>query len=295
MLGERDEVFLFRAGDGVLEDELALAAHAAADLDDAVDLGDLARVLRTAGLEEFRHARQAARDVLGLGDLARGLGQQRAGLDLLAFVHDDVRAGRDRVAGDDCVLLAEQDDLRMQVFLVLDDHRAHDARRLVDLALHGDARDHVAEVHLARLLREDRHVVRIPLREGLALLDLLAFAERDDRADDHVVALEFAAVLAVDRHRAVLGQHDVAAFERLHAAEVVEPHLAVVFGLDDRLLERLAGRAADVERTHRQLRAGLADALRRDDAHRLAELDRSCRSPGCGRSTSRTRRAGSRR
>ena len=116
---------------------------------------------------------------LGLGDLARRFRQQRTGLDPLAFVHDDVGPGGDRVGGDDGVLVADQDDLRVQILLVLDDHRAHDARRLVGLALHGDARDHVAELHLAGLLREDRHVVWVPLGEGVALLDLHALAERD--------------------------------------------------------------------------------------------------------------------
>ena len=55
------------------------------------------------------------------------------------------------------------------------------------------ARDHVAELHLAGFLRQDRHVVRVPLGEGIAFLDLRAFAERDHRTDDHVVAFQFAA------------------------------------------------------------------------------------------------------
>ena len=61
--------------------------------------------------------------------------------------------------------------------------------------------------------------------------------------------------------------------ERLHRAQIVELHVAVVLRLDDRLLERLRRRATDVERTHRQLRAGFADGLRGDDADRFAELD----------------------
>ena len=58
----------------------------------------------------------------------------------------------------------------MQIFLVLDDDGAHQAGRFVDLPLDRDARDHVAEFDLAGLLGENRHVVRIPLHEGLALL-----------------------------------------------------------------------------------------------------------------------------
>ena len=48
---------------------------------------------------------------------------------------------------------------------------------------------------------------------------------------------------------------------------------AVVLRLDDRLLEGLARRAADVERPHRELRSGFANGLRGDDADRFAELD----------------------
>ena len=71
-----------------------------AEVHDAVDLGDLGGVLRPAGFEQLGHARQTAGDVLGLGRLARRLGHQRAGDDLVAFVHDDVRAGRNRVVGE---------------------------------------------------------------------------------------------------------------------------------------------------------------------------------------------------
>ena len=100
VLGERDEMLLFGAGLVVADDDLALAADGAADLDDAVDLGDLGRVFRTARFEELGHARQTAGDVLGLGDLARGLGEELAGLHLLAFLHGDVGAGGNRVAGE---------------------------------------------------------------------------------------------------------------------------------------------------------------------------------------------------
>ncbi len=95
----------------------------------------------------------------------------------------------------------------------------------------------------------------------------------NDRADDDVVALQFAALLVVHGDRAVLVEHDPVAIERLHGAQIVETDRAVVLRLDDRLLEGLARRAADVERPHRQLRAGFADRLRGDDADRFAELD----------------------
>ena len=77
VLAQRDRDAPLRcAGLVVFDDELALAANGAADLDDAIDLRDLGGVFRTAGFEELGHARQTAGDVLGLRDLARRLGEQ---------------------------------------------------------------------------------------------------------------------------------------------------------------------------------------------------------------------------
>ena len=56
----------------VAHGDLDEALGADAEADDALDLGDDGGVLGLAGLEELGHARQAARDVLGLGDLPAG-------------------------------------------------------------------------------------------------------------------------------------------------------------------------------------------------------------------------------
>ena len=61
------------------------------------------------------------------------LASMRASLNFLAFRHGDVRAGRNRVAGEDFLVFIHDDDLRMQILLVLDDDRAFDAGLLVDL------------------------------------------------------------------------------------------------------------------------------------------------------------------
>ena len=66
---ERDEVLFFGTGFRIFQNELPFAADGAADFDDAVDLGDLGRVFRTARFEQFGHTRQTAGDVLGLRDL----------------------------------------------------------------------------------------------------------------------------------------------------------------------------------------------------------------------------------
>ena len=56
----------------------ALAAALLAHLDLPVDFGDGGRVIGLAGFEEFRHAGQAARDVLRARGFARRLGHERA-------------------------------------------------------------------------------------------------------------------------------------------------------------------------------------------------------------------------
>ena len=183
-------------------------------------------------------------------------------------------AGGNRVAGHDFLLVVDHHDLRVQVFFVLDDDETGDAGRFVDLALDAEAGDHVAEFHGAVFLGKDREVVRIPLDEDLALFHLAPVGHGDDRADDDAMTLEFTAILVVvDADEPVFVQHDVVAVGRGDGAELDVTDGAVVLGLDDRLLEGLAGCATDVERTHGQLRAGLADGLGGDDADRFAHLD----------------------
>ena len=117
-------------------------------------------------------------------------------------------------------LVVADDDLRVQIFLVFDDDHGFLAGGLVHFLLHRDAFDDVVELHLAGLLGENRHVVRIPLHEGLALLDLAAVRHGDDRADDDVVAFQFAAVVGEDGDGAVLVQHDVVAVFELRRGAV---------------------------------------------------------------------------
>ena len=81
VLAVRDEVFALDAAFAADDDRPLAAALLAQQLHDAVDLGDDCRVLGLAGLEDLRHAGQAAGDVLGAGDFAGRLGQQRAGGD----------------------------------------------------------------------------------------------------------------------------------------------------------------------------------------------------------------------
>src|SRR6185436_5844876 len=73
-----------------MHEDLALATLDVAEPDDAVDLGDRRRILRTTGFEELGDARQAARDVAGFVRFTTHLRDRRTGADLLAVFDDDL-------------------------------------------------------------------------------------------------------------------------------------------------------------------------------------------------------------
>ena len=195
VLADRDEVFLFRVRLRIFDDDAALAADARAEVHDAIDLRNLRGVFRPASLEQFGNTRQTARDVLGLGDLARRLRQQRAGNDLVLFGDDDMRAGRNRIIRHRLIVVVHNHDLRVQIFLVFDNDDGFLAGGLVHLHFHGDAFDHVLEFHFARFLGENRDVVRVPLDERIALLDPALLSNGDDRTDHHIVVFQFATII----------------------------------------------------------------------------------------------------
>ena len=144
--------------------------------------------------------------------------------------------------------------------------------RFVELALHRHARDHVLEDERAALFGEHGNVVRIPLGEDCALLDLLAVADVQERADHDVVGLEFLVLVVDDLDRAGLVQHDARAVGgRTRRRPLVLDHAARA-DADFRGLESAGRDATDVEGAHRELRAGFADRLRGDDADRVADL-----------------------
>ena len=64
VLAVRDEVLAFDAAFAADDDRPLAALLFAEQFDRAVDLGDDGRILRLAGFEDFRHARQTAGDVL---------------------------------------------------------------------------------------------------------------------------------------------------------------------------------------------------------------------------------------
>ena len=271
VLAVRDEVLAFDARLALDDDGALAAALLAEDFHDAVDFGDDRRVLGLAGLEDFGHPRQAAGDVLRAGDLARRLGQQRAGRDPVAFLDLDVGLFGQVVEVEDLAAVVFQHDLRVQVALVLGDDLALVAAGVL---LDADrlALDDVLVADLAADFGQDGDAVRVPLAEHRARRNLLVLLDQQIGAGGDFVLLQLAALRVQQEHFAVAGQDDVLALvvaDDLHAGELDD---AALLGLDFAFLDGAGRGAADVERPHRQLRARLADALGADDAHRHALL-----------------------
>src|SRR6266545_1326464 len=273
----RPELAVHLGGD----DDLALALRVLPEGDDAVDLRDDRVLLRLAGLEELRDARETARDVLRLRGLARHLREHVAGVHLVPVVHDEVRALGQHVAGVRlrvrelpglAVAVLDRDARPRVRILGGDDDLAREAGDLVDLLADGDAVDEVAVLQVAGHLGDDRHRVRVPLGEERVRLDALAVADEQLRAVDDAVPLALAPLLVRDDDLAVPVHHDEGAVLLLRDGHLVELHEARVAVLEGGLLRAPGRRAADMEGPHRELRAGLADRLGGDDAHRLADV-----------------------
>src|SRR5437870_1120192 len=281
VLAARDQVLARLAIVGA-DDDLTHAFHEATHLDAAVDLGDDRLLLRLARLEQLRHARQAAGDVLGLRRLPRDLGDDVVGDHLGAVGHREVRPHRQRVpvplAGGVLRVRRPDDDARLELALgILDDDLAREARHLVELLPHGHALDDLLVLDPAGELGAGRVRERIPLDEDRARLDPLVRLHLDLGAVDHRVALPLPATLVGHADLAVaVGRDQVAVAVHDRTQVVVLDHaraLRLVLGcLDD-----TARRPADVEGPHRELRARLTDGLGGDDAHGFAEL---CEPPG---------------
>jgi hypothetical protein len=105
-----------------LDDDPALVLVVATEADRAVDLGDDGVILRTAGLEQFRHPRQTTGDVLGLGAFQRDTRENVALADLGAGFDRQDRVHRQQEAGvaataqlGDLAILALDHDCRLEI------------------------------------------------------------------------------------------------------------------------------------------------------------------------------------
>src|SRR5204862_3004246 len=138
------------------------------------------------------------------------------------------------------LLLAHHGSLRSTILLVLDDDRAHPARRFVDVTFNGYTRDHIAELNFAAFISKNRNVVRIPLHEGLAFFHFGAVRFGNNGANYDIVAFELAPFGIVHADGTVLIQYNPAAIECLHRTEVVKLKMTIILRLDHPLLESLA-------------------------------------------------------
>ena len=103
-------------------------------------------------------------------------------------------AGRDGITRKHLLLVIYDNNLRVQILLVLDDHGAHETRRFVYIAFDRNTRDHIAEFDLPTFVRENWHIIRIPLNESFSLLNCGFVAFGDHGTDDYVVTLKLPAL-----------------------------------------------------------------------------------------------------
>src|SRR5882672_6141973 len=275
MLALRDQVLALLA-DFRSHFDLALALGVLAETDLAVDLRNDRELLWLACFEQLRNSRQTAGDVLGLGRLARNLRDHVARLDRGAFGHVDICADWQEVSRD--VVGARQlDGLARRVLyrdtrahvevLELDDDVGARAGSFVDPLLHGLAFDNIAVLNGAADLGDDRSRVRIPFRDKLARLDLVAFGLFELGAVDQRIALTLALAdaaafvgdLRCDHDFAVTSHYDEVAVAALHGVDRMEADHAFVADFERGLLGAPAGGTADMEGTHRELGARLAN------------------------------------
>ena len=284
LLGEGDEVFFGDAGDLVFDDEDAFAALVVAEVDDAVDAGNLGDVLGGAGLEELGDAGEAAGDVAGLVFAAGGLGEGFAGLDVVAVGDHDGGAGGDGVdaEGVELVDVAGEgfadgelfdDEAGVEAGAAVGDDAHAGAGGFVELGFDGDAFLEVFFDDDAGVVGDDRDGVGVPGGDAVALVDFAVVLDVEGGAHLDGVGLEFVAFLVGDGDGAVLVEDDDLALLVADGAEVAVAEVALALEDDLGGLGDGGGGAADVEGAHGELGAGLADGLGGDDADGGADLD----------------------
>src|SRR6185369_15433369 len=257
--------------------DLALPLGHFAELDAAIDLADDGGFARLAGFEQFDHARQTARDVLGLGGLARVLCKDVARVNLVSVLHHEVSAAWHEVTL--VGLAALHDDCRLTFFVRRIHHdETREAGDFVHFFVEGRAFVQVLEGYGAADFGQDREGVRIPLNQDLAKLNRSSFFHLDAGAINHLVAFLFATLLVDDHDGTVAVHHDQIARLGADGLQVDEANDTVVLGIEARLLADSRCGTTDVEGTHGELRARFADGLGSDDTDCFAQLDQASRS-----------------
>ena len=169
----RDQVICMLASVHISHDDLLLTAHIRAVGNFTVDLSDGAGLLRTTCFEELGDTWQTTSNITSLGNLTRCSSKLSTTLNASALFHRKVGTHRDGTAVNDFrSLLINDDNLRVEVFLMLGDHHSLLACFLVSLRLDSNALDHVTELNFTSFLSENWHVVRIPGYKDFAFFDL---------------------------------------------------------------------------------------------------------------------------
>jgi len=195
---------------------------------DAIDFRDDGRFARLAGFEQLDHARQTARDVLGLGRFARDLRQNVAVVHRLTVRDHQMGVRRHVVLVHHMTFLVEDLDRRLLLLIRrIDDDQSRETRDFVHVFVDRHLVDDVLEADRAARLGQDREGVRIPLDEHLGLFNLLVVLDLEVRAVDDRVPLADHALVVDDVDRTAAVHHDhrldavlLAAFDVLQAVEL---------------------------------------------------------------------------
>ena len=253
-------MLFFLTGIFISENERALASDNWAEIHDAINLSNLCSILRLARFKQFGYTRQTASNILSLGSFPRCLSQQSTGGNLVTFIHRHVGAGRDRVIRHGMALGVFHNHLRMEIFLVLDDHHGFLTGGRIQFVIHGHTLDNIVEYDLTTLLRENRHVVRIPLHKGLAFLDGFTVRHRHYSTYRDIIILNLRVGLGiVNTHAPVLVQNNVTAVFKVHNPEALVLDHTTFTGADFRLLKDRGRGTSNVEGPHGQLSARLSN------------------------------------
>src|SRR6185436_11949597 len=193
-----------------------------------IDLGDRGGILRTTRLEQLGDAGQTTGDVARLVSLARNLGDDRTGRDLLPILNCELCTDGDDEIAEALFLTAlrlNDLDVRVQLlFLVFDDDGLTETGELVELLGNRLARNQVDEAERALDVGDDRVRVRIPGEDDLILLHLGAVFHHQGGAERHLQARANAGVAlagALDRELALVRRDDLVTFRVGDADEPV--------------------------------------------------------------------------
>ena len=185
-------------------------------------------------------------------------------MDLLVLLQLDYGVVAQRVALDDAAVSIADDDNRMLRVLALladlTDLNGLDAGCGILLEVNVDSVVHVLELNGAGELGDDRVVVRIPLGDGVANLDLLVLLYLEHGAVRKLVGLLDVPYLIGNGYLGGTAGDDLLALGVGNGLDgVAEPDEAVVLALCGGLCDLTVCGAAHVERSEGKLRARLTD------------------------------------